>query len=107
MKRLPIARSAAIAALASLPSTVWAQQAPAPYWPMHEYMWWWGPWHMLMPLVILGLIVAGIVFLVRHLWPGSSAPHRRSALDVLDDRYARGEIDREEYMKRRSDISGS
>jgi len=107
MKRLPIASIAIVAALASLPSTVLAQQTPVPYWPMHDYMWWWGPWHMLMPLVVLGLIVAGIVFLVRHLWPGSGVAYRRGAIDVLDERYARGEIDREEYMKRRTDISGS
>jgi putative membrane protein len=29
----------------------------------------------------------------------------RSALDQLDERYARGEIDREEYLERKKDIT--
>jgi len=28
------------------------------------------------------------------------------ALAILDERYARGEIDREEYLRRRKDIGG-
>jgi putative membrane protein len=30
----------------------------------------------------------------------------RTARDILDERYARGEIDREEYQRRRDDIAG-
>ncbi|KAB2942381.1 MAG: SHOCT domain-containing protein [Hyphomicrobium sp.] len=79
-------------------------QTPGPGGPGYEWMWWWGPWHMLMPLVFFGLIVFGIVALVRYLWPGPAPAERRRALDVLDERYARGEIDREEYLKRRDDL---
>lgn len=76
-------------------------------WSMHEWMWWWGPWHMLMPLLFLGLIVAGVIFLVRKLWPDEQRHFRGSrALDLLDERYAKGEIDREEYQRRRQDILG-
>lgn len=76
-------------------------------WSMHEWMWWWGPWHMLMPLLFLGLIVAGVIFLVRKLWPDEQRHFRGNrALDLLDERYAKGEIDREEYQRRRQDILG-
>lgn len=81
-------------------------QTPGPGWSGHEWMWWWGPWHMLMPLLFFGLIVFGIIALVRYFWPGQALPERRRALDLLDERYARGEIDREEYLKRRDDLGG-
>jgi putative membrane protein len=69
-------------------------------------------------LVVLVLIVLGIVLLVRgltrhdhyHVPPGPvqapppSAPGGRGALQVLEERYARGEIDREEFLQRKQDI---
>ena len=74
---------------------------------MHEWMWWWGPFHMLIPLLFLGLIVTGVIVLVRKLWPEDERRFRGSrALDLLDERYAKGEIDREEYQRRRQDILG-
>ncbi len=83
-------------------------QSTGPGWPMHEWMWWWGPWHMLMPLLFLSLIVAGVIFLVRKLWPDEQRRFGANrALDLLDERYAKGEIDREEYQRRRQDIQGS
>jgi putative membrane protein len=33
-------------------------------------------------------------------------PPGRTPLDILNDRYARGEIEREEYLQRRKDIGG-
>jgi uncharacterized membrane protein len=38
--------------------------------------------------------------------PPRAAGHRETALDVLDARYARGEIDDEEYRARRAVLSG-
>lgn len=32
-------------------------------------------------------------------------PDRRNAIDTLEMRYARGEIDREEYLQRRDDLA--
>jgi uncharacterized membrane protein len=39
-------------------------------------------------------------------YPPRSGGRRNSALDILDERYARSEIDREEYVQRRRDLLG-
>jgi len=59
-----------------------------------------GPLLMIFWLVVL---VTAIVLVLRWLgaMPGGSTP-QRSARDVLDERYARGEIDHDEYEKRRT-----
>lgn len=62
-------------------------------------------------MAIFGLLfMAGISALV--IWlvvtsargSGERAANRGSALDLLDARYARGEIDRDDYLQRRSDL---
>ena len=56
----------------------------------------------------LAALVAIVAALVR--WSGSAggAADRsaRTARNILDERYARGEIDRDEYQKRKRDIEG-
>lgn len=85
-------------------------QSTGPNWsmPMHEWYWWWGAWHMIIPLIFLGALIAGVVVLVRWLWPDEIRSQQRiggnRALDVLDERYANGEIEREEYLRRREDL---
>ncbi|QQD73028.1 SHOCT domain-containing protein [Acidithiobacillus ferrivorans] len=61
-------------------------------------------WGLLCLLLIFG-IVAGIVSLVRA-FPGhgSRGGEKTTALDVLHERYARGEIGRDEYLERRRDL---
>ena len=49
-------------------------------------------------LVALGF---GVWWLVRQMRPG----HRDAALDVLRERYARGEITRDEFETRRRDLA--
>jgi putative membrane protein len=75
---------------------------------MHDWMGW-GMW--LGPIVmsaLLALLAGAIVAVVR--WIGAAAGNGggrvRTARDILDERYARGEIDREEYQRRRDDLAG-
>jgi len=76
-------------------------------WGMHPMWGWWGIWgfgmmlfmFLFWALVIIG-IVLGIRWLVRQGRPESSD----SALDVLRQRYARGEINREEFEAKRKDL---
>jgi len=60
-------------------------------------------------LLIWGLVIAAIVVLVRGFGagPGTSASTVRdnTPLDILRERYARGEIDNNEFEQKRSDIS--
>lgn len=70
---------------------------------------WLWPLHFLIPLVFLGLIIAVVVLVVRSTrgWASAQAPRRRShGLDVLEERYARGEINRDEYLEKKRDIAG-
>lgn len=55
-------------------------------------------------IVFWGLILLGGFALVRSL-AGGGGSARKSAIDILQERYARGEIGREEYEQKRRDVS--
>jgi putative membrane protein len=58
-------------------------------------------------LVILAVIIAGIVWFVRAQPYSQRSQERRSTgLDVLEERYARGDITREEYLQKKRDVTG-
>ncbi|RTM04744.1 MAG: SHOCT domain-containing protein [Hyphomicrobiales bacterium] len=107
--------AAASAALAPVSNAAWAQ-APSDIeryeWGPHM-MWWGGGWHAmifgpLFMILFLAVLVAVAVILVRGTagpWSGpASSPHSpasRTPLDILRERFARGEIDKEEFEERR------
>ena len=58
-------------------------------------------------VVLLVLIVAAGFWFVRSQTTTSEGTERRSGgLNVLDERYARGEIEREEYLQKKHDLIG-
>ncbi len=80
---------------ALMTATVGAQR-----WMDNDHMDGWG-WVMgIGMLLVLVLIVALVFFLVRGS-VGNSGSGAPSAHDALDHRFARGEIDEDEYRKRR------
>lgn len=93
---LPMAASAAMA------------QADDRYYGPHMWgggwqMWLFGP---LMMIVMIAMIAAVVTLVIR--WSGGSGSHGaggrsldRNAHDILRERFARGEIDQEEYEARR------
>lgn len=74
---------------------------------MHDGMMMGGPLMLMMfilMLLVLVALTAGVVWLVRTLVRDGGSGHKNSAIDQLDLRYARGEIDRDDYFKRRDDL---
>ena len=80
-------------------------------WPL----WFLVPFHGLGTLIIV-LLIFGLIFRRRHYYyyydhpwrwysPGSSS--RSDALTVLEGRYARGEIQRDEYLQKKRDLGGT
>lgn len=58
-------------------------------------------------ILFWGLLILGIVWLVRA-FAGtgrSTDSHERSAREILDARFARGEIDEEEYGRKRKQLT--
>lgn len=54
------------------------------------------------------LLVIALVALVRGMWGSGNPPEsgqRRTALDILKERYARGEIERDEFEQKKRDLS--
>ena len=79
------------------------------------HWWWWDygapmPWYGVVfgPLMMLiALIVLVVVYLLRALGRNSPAAEPPAPLDILKERFARGEIDHEEYEGRRKVLSNS
>lgn len=104
-----------VAGIALASDWAWAQRQAEPYSRGYgpHMMDWGGGWYgmILGPLfmiLVLVTVIAGVVLLVRWLggpWQGPQAPHHgqpgRTPLDILKERYARGEIDTEEFEERR------
>jgi len=56
-------------------------------------------------IIFWGLLIVGLIFLIRYL-TGTTKGTRgeESALDILKKRYARGEIDKEEFEQKKKDL---
>jgi putative membrane protein len=119
MKRVGASTIGSATALISLGmASAWADQPPGldkySYFPcaMGAYMMDWvgggygmifGPLFM---ILVLAVVIGAAVLIVRALsgpgrWPPAPAPPGRAPLDILRERYARGEIDKEEFEERR------
>ena len=89
--------------LTALPA--FAQEAPykIPEVPYHMMYGWHGGWGgmMIWPLFLFLICMGAMVWMMRgHAAPPSSH-HGRNPVDILKERFARGEIDKEEFEERR------
>ncbi len=117
MKSVSLATAGALAAaLAFTPGWALAQGQPTgePYRYGPHMMWWdgggygmfFGPLFMILTLVV---VIAAVALLVQWLGGGASQgaqrlqhmPPQRTPLDILKERFARGEIDKKEFEERR------
>lgn len=91
-------------AMLLVPGSAWAQERVYEWhWGMHPM---WGVWGLGMMLLFWGILITGIVFGIRWLVGQGRAPGKDTALEILRERYARGEINRDEFEARKGDLAG-
>ncbi|OGO30780.1 MAG: hypothetical protein A2Z29_03760 [Chloroflexi bacterium RBG_16_56_11] len=64
-----------------------------------------GGWMIIFWVVIVALVIWGVVSLARRGISTSEAPPRRDPLDIARERYARGEIKKEEFEELKKNLS--
>lgn len=102
----------AVATLLALqPYVAWAQTGSPEYRYGPHMIWWDGGWPMfffgpLFMILLLAILIAATVFLVR--WFGGAMaggaqpmPPQRTPVDILKERFAKGEIDAAEFEERK------
>ncbi len=112
MRRLSL-WGATMLGILSVPMLAWADQVgEAGY--GHGQMWGhgWGGWIFgpLMMIVFIALIVGVVVLVVRWLGGVGGGPAQgskpKAAIEILEERFARGEIDKDEFEDRRRALQG-
>ena len=75
-------------------------------WGNHPMMWGaWGIGMMIMMILFWGLIIVALVLGIRWLIGQGKELRTDSALEILRQRYARGEINKEEFDAKKKDLS--
>jgi len=64
-----------------------------------------GGWMIIVWIVIIGLIVWGVIALVKHSSSTTNTSQKHDPLDTAKERYARGEISKEEYEEIKKNLS--
>lgn len=71
--------------------------------------WWTAAWPvfvvwMLLWLVLWGLLMTALVLAVRWLWQATSHRRRMTPIEILRERYARGELSRQDFEGMRQEL---
>lgn len=85
-----------------VPATAFAQPANC------EWGWRWGLWGVVMMLVNLVFwvpVLIGVFLGIRWLMEQGKKTKADSAIEILRERYARGEIDKDEFEARKRDLA--
>ena len=100
--------SSTLLLILGMPALAWAQRDPEFYGPHMMWGGWYGMFMgPLMMILFIAVIVVLVVLAIRWLGGGghTSAPHAppptKTPLDILKERFARGDIDKEEFEERR------
>jgi len=96
----------------AVPTLGFAQQAPGPVYGPHMRSGGWHGWFFwpIMMFVFIAVAVVVVVLLVRWLGPQGHggalhAPPSEAPMDILQEWFARGEFDKEEFEERRRVLS--
>ena len=91
------------------PGLLAAQDRPYEWgWGMHPMGWMWGAWGIGMMLIMLafwGVVIVGLVLGIRWLVSQGKESRSDSALEILRQRYARGEINKDEFEAKKRDLT--
>jgi putative membrane protein len=74
-------------------------------WGMHPMWGVWGLGMTLMMLVFWGVVITALVLAIRWMARQTAGPRPDAALEILRQRYARGEIDKNEFEARKRDLT--
>ncbi len=74
--------------------------------------WWPAAWPVVAVWVLLslffwGLLIAALILAVRWLWQETSRRRRPTPLEILRERYARGEFSRQDFEAMRQELERS
>ena len=75
-------------------------------WEMHPIWWGWGLGMMAMMLLFWALVIVGLIVGIRWLVGQRKEVKSDSAIEILRQRYARGEINKEEFEAKKKDLGG-
>jgi putative membrane protein len=68
----------------------------------------WGGFGSIFMIIFWVIIAAGIVYFIKWSFDqsgGSSAPRGNNALEILKERYAKGEINKQEFEEKKKDLA--
>lgn len=89
------------------PGAAWAQRPYDWEWGTHPMWWMWGAWGIGMMLIMLlfwGAVIVGIVLAIRWLLRLGREPRSDSALEILRQRYARGELNKDDFERMKKEL---
>lgn len=101
---------AGVLGVAAVPMVGWAQDRGCEWgWGMMDPMsWMWGAWGigmMVITLAFWAVVIVGIVLGIRWLVGQGKESRSDAALEILRQRYARGEVLKEEFEAKTRDLS--
>lgn len=113
MDSMKIGKSAlAVPVALIMPISAWAQTS-SPYYGRHMWDGGWHGWFVgpIMMIVFFAIAIAIVVLLLRWITGGTQnkvppSSLGKSPMDILKERFARGEIDKEEFEERRQVLDG-
>ena len=75
------------------------------HWEMHPMWWWgWGIGMMAMMFLFWALVIVGLIVGIRWLLHKGKEENSDPAIEILRQRYARGEINKDEFEAKKKDL---